>query len=82
MDTPIEPNHKLEEALEDGTVNRGVYQWLVGKFIYVAHTRLSIAYVLSIVSYFIRNPKDSHLQDAYLMWHYLKGTSDKGLLFK
>jgi len=35
--TPIEPNHKLGEFLEDADVDKGTYQRLVGKLIYLAH---------------------------------------------
>ena len=59
-----------------------MYQQLVGKLIYLAHTRLNIPYVASIISQFTHNPKDSHLQVVYHIIHYLKGTSSKGLLFK
>ena len=64
VDTPIEPNHKLE-ALEDGIVNHGMYQRLVGKLIYQAHIRPGIPYVVSIVSQFMHNLKHSHLQVVY-----------------
>lgn len=49
VDTPIEPNHKLREALEDETIDCGMHQQLVDRFIYVAHTRPDFAYVVSIV---------------------------------
>ncbi|RVW69669.1 Protein MHF2-like [Vitis vinifera] len=48
-DTPIDPNHKLREASEDATVDKGMYQILVGKLIYLSHTRLNIAYALSLI---------------------------------
>jgi len=35
---PIEPNHKLGEFLEEKAVDKGSYQRLVGKLIYLAHT--------------------------------------------
>ena len=48
--TPVDPNHKLGEAEEDSAVNRESYQCLVGKLIYLSHTRPDIAYVVSVVS--------------------------------
>ncbi|KAJ9547057.1 hypothetical protein OSB04_019600 [Centaurea solstitialis] len=47
--TPIEQNHKLSEALGDKPVDKGMYQRLVGRLIYLAHTRPDIAY--SAVNY-------------------------------
>lgn len=47
--TPLGLNHKF--GLVAGTAhNRKVYQRLVGKFIYLSHTRLDIAYSVSVVS--------------------------------
>ena len=35
-DTPIDPNHKLGEASEDAAVDKGMYQKLVGRLIYLS----------------------------------------------
>ncbi|KAL5540377.1 hypothetical protein UlMin_045222 [Ulmus minor] len=48
--TPIDPNHKLGEAEEDSAVNGENYQRLVGKLIYLSHTRPDIAYAIGVVS--------------------------------
>ena len=69
-DTPIEFNHKLEENKEDASVGRGNYQRLVGRLIYLSHTRPDIAYVVSVVSQFMHNPKEVHLQAVYQILHY------------
>ena len=97
MDTPIEQNHRLCEAgrrspkwrkkksctpPKDPPVDKGSYQRLVGKLIYLAHTRPDIAYAVSVVSQFMHCPKTSHLQAAHRILHYLKGTPGKGILFR
>lgn len=64
-ETPIEFNHKLGDALEDATVDKDLYQRLVGKLIYLSHTRPDIAYAVSVVSQFMHNPKESHLRAVY-----------------
>ncbi|RVW65369.1 Retrovirus-related Pol polyprotein from transposon RE1 [Vitis vinifera] len=48
VSTPIDPNHKLEEANDNPIVNREMYQRLVGKLIHIAHTRPDIAYAISV----------------------------------
>ena len=63
--TPIEQNHKLSKALREKKVNRKMYQWLVGRLIYLAHTRLDIAYSVSVISQFMHDPREIHLQAAY-----------------
>ena len=50
VSTPIDPNHKLGETKEDVAVDREMYQRLVGRLIYLSHTRLDIAYVVSVIS--------------------------------
>ena len=81
-ETPIEPNHRLGEAHEDVAVDKGTYQRLVGRLIYLSHTRPDIAYAVSIVSQFMHNPKGVHLQAVHRILQYLKGTPGKGILFK
>ncbi|CAL8073329.1 unnamed protein product [Prunus armeniaca] len=49
-DTPIEMNHKLCEDMDQEPTNKEQYQRLVGKLIYLAHTRPDIAYVVSVVN--------------------------------
>ncbi|KAL5576404.1 hypothetical protein UlMin_018103 [Ulmus minor] len=63
--TLINPNFKLGEAEEDYAMNRESYQCLVGKLIYLSHTRPDIAYVVSVVSQFMQSPKEIHLQAVH-----------------
>ena len=81
-ETPIEVNHRLRDVLEDTAVDRRSYQKLVGKLIYLSHTRPDIAYAVGVVSQFMHNPKESHLRAVYQILQYLKGTPGKGILFK
>ena len=63
--TQIEPNHKLEKEKKDVDVDKEMYQRLVGILIYLSHTRLDIAYAVSVINQFMHNPKEVHLQAAY-----------------
>ena len=38
VSTPMDPNHKLGEAKEEPVVDKRMYQRLVGRLIYLAHT--------------------------------------------
>ena len=83
ISTPMDPNHKLGEAKEEPVVViKRMYQRLVGRLIYLAHTRPDIAYSVSVISQFIHDPREPHLQAAYRVLHYLKGNTGKGILFK
>ena len=77
----MDPNHKLGEAKEEPMVDKRMYQRLVGRLIYLAHTWLDIAYSVSVISQFMHDPREPHLHVAYRV-HYLKGNPRKGILFK
>jgi len=55
-DTPIVQNHKLSQHINQVPTDKGRYQKLVGKLIYLSHTRPDIAYAVSVVSQFMHNP--------------------------
>jgi hypothetical protein len=76
--TPIDPNVKLGNAEEDIAVNKEMYQRLVGKLIYLSHTRPDVAFAVSLVSQFMHQPKEIHLQAALRIVQYLKGTQVEG----
>lgn len=80
--TPIDQNHRLCASEESPPVNKETYQRLVGKLIYLSHTRPDIAYAVGVVSQFMHSPKEIHLQAVYRILHYLKNSIGRGLLFK
>ena len=49
VSTPMDPNHKLGEAKEKPMVDKRMYQRLVVRLIYLAHTRPDIAYSVSLL---------------------------------
>ncbi|KAG6500852.1 hypothetical protein ZIOFF_040710 [Zingiber officinale] len=61
ISNPIDPNHKIGEAKAEPTVDKRMYQRLVSRLIYLAHTRPNIAYAMSAISQFMHDPRASHL---------------------
>ncbi|XP_061343024.1 uncharacterized protein LOC133289168 [Gastrolobium bilobum] len=57
------------------------YQRLVGRLIYLSHTRSDIAYAVSVVSRFMHNPSEDHMAAVYRILRYLKGCPGKGMLY-
>ncbi|RDX84289.1 hypothetical protein CR513_34682, partial [Mucuna pruriens] len=60
LGVPIEQNHMIG-CEESSTIDKSQYQRLVGKLIYLSHTRLDIACVFSMVNQFMHDPKERHL---------------------
>ncbi|XP_022876792.1 uncharacterized protein LOC111394998 [Olea europaea var. sylvestris] len=79
--TPIEMNHKLGIFPNQVPTDIGRYQRLVGRLIYLSHTRLDIAYGVNIVSQFMHAPSEKHIDAVYRILRYLKRSLGKGLLF-
>jgi hypothetical protein len=80
-DTPIVQNHRLGEYPNQVPTDKGRYQRLVGKLIYLSHTRPDIAYAVSVVSQFMHNPSKSHMEAVTRILQYLKSSPGKGLMF-
>jgi hypothetical protein len=78
--TPMDPNAKLWEK-GDTPVDIGRYQRLVGKLIYLAHTRPDIAFLVSVVSQFMHAPHEEHLATVYRILRYWKAAPEKALFF-
>lgn len=55
---------------------------MVGKLIYLSHTRPDIAFAVSLVSQFMHSPREVHLQASHRILQYLKGTPGRGILYK
>ncbi|EXB92388.1 hypothetical protein L484_021372 [Morus notabilis] len=81
-ETPIDANLQLDLAKSEDVIDREKFQRLVGKLIYLLHTRLDIAFAVSMVSQFMHAPGQVHFDAAYRILRYLKGTLGKGLMFR
>ena len=53
-ETPIEPNLKLQPASPVEVIDKEKNQHLVGRLIYLSHTRPDIAFTVSMVSQFMQ----------------------------
>ena len=61
--------------------NKERYQRLVGKLIYLSHTRPDIAYAISVVSQFMHRLSEDHMDVVTRILRYLKSSPGKGLIF-
>nr|GEY15592.1 zinc finger, CCHC-type [Tanacetum cinerariifolium] len=82
VDTPMMVNQKLYIEKKAKLADKGRYQQIVGKLIYLSHTRPDIAYAVIVVSQFMHQPQISHMKAVLRIIRYLKGTPGHGVLFK
>ena len=80
-DTPVKEGLKLCVETNQVSVDKARYQKLVGRLMYLAHTRPDFAYALSIVSQFMHNPVEQHMNAVMRILRYLKSAPRKGILF-
>ncbi|GJU57624.1 ribonuclease H-like domain-containing protein [Tanacetum coccineum] len=84
VSTRMEPNSVLpyvptkDDPLLDNIIG---YQKLLGKLIYLTHTRSDITYYVHCLAQFINSPLKSHLNYALNVLRYLKGASGKGIRY-
>ena len=81
-DTPIETNHKLMFKEDDPKIEMESFHRLIGKLLYLSHTRPDISYSVNVLTQFMHSPRRSHYQAALRVLRYLKGTVGLGLTFK
>ena len=58
------------------------YQRLVGKLVYLSHTRPNISFAVSVVNQFMQAPYEEHMEAVNRILRYFKTTLGKGLMFK
>ncbi|KAK9063310.1 hypothetical protein SSX86_017180 [Deinandra increscens subsp. villosa] len=85
VNCPIEQNYVLSTLCDKN--NTGLnsitgYQKLIGKLIYLSHTRPDIAYSVHFLSQFMHNPTNGHLQIALRLLRYLKKSPGMGIFIK
>ena len=79
IDNQIEQNHMLSQCSNSSSINRGKYQRLVGKLIYLSHTYPNMTYVVYVVNQLMHDPHKPHINVVERILRYLNPR--KGILF-
>ena len=77
---PMEQNLKLSKYHGELLPDLGVSRRLVGKLLYLTITKLDITYSVHKLSQFMFKPRKPHLDVAYKVLQYLKGSLGQGIL--
>ncbi|XP_020539829.1 uncharacterized mitochondrial protein AtMg00810-like [Jatropha curcas] len=81
-ETPVEVNSHFEGGSNERYDDVGRDQRLVGRLIYLTHTRLDITFAVSKVSQYMHEPLEKYMEAVFQILRYLKGSPTKGILFK
>lgn len=80
--TPMVDKLRLEPDMQASLTDKTMYQRMVGKLIFLTHTRPDISFAVSLVSRFMCCPQEPHLLAVKHIYRYLKGTSEFALLYQ
>lgn len=78
---PIEPKIQLHKDENGKIVNSTDFKSMVGGLRYFVHTSPDIAYVVGVVSRFMKRPTVLHLSAVKCILSYIQGTLDFGLIY-
>ncbi|KAJ0511272.1 putative RNA-directed DNA polymerase [Helianthus annuus] len=76
----MEQGLKLDKGDNEERVDAGQYRRLVGRLLYLQETRPDIAYSVNVLSQFVADPRQPHLDAALRVVRYLKTTLGQGIM--
>ncbi|XP_042974808.1 uncharacterized mitochondrial protein AtMg00810-like [Carya illinoinensis] len=79
--TPMDSHLKLNKSEGKLFSDPTSYKRLIGKLLYLTHTRPHLSYSVHHLSQFLDSPQEPHLRVAHRILRYLKGTPGQGLFF-
>ena len=80
--TPMEQNHNLARASGHLLHDPGRYRRLVGRLVYLSITRPDICYAVHILTQFLHEPRQEHMDAVHRVLRYLKGSPGQGILLR
>jgi hypothetical protein len=79
--TPMQPHLQLHKSSGHPLSNPTPYRRLIGRLLYLTHSRPEIAYAVSKLSQFLSEPTDEHMLAGLHVLKFLKNHPGKGLFF-
>ncbi|GAU44717.1 hypothetical protein TSUD_400290 [Trifolium subterraneum] len=79
--TPMQPHLQLSKDSGTLLTDPTAYRRLVGRLLYLTHSRPEIAYAVSKLSQFLSTPTNDHMLAGLHVLKYLKNNPGKGLFF-
>ncbi|KAG7553691.1 GAG-pre-integrase domain [Arabidopsis suecica] len=79
---PIVPGVRLSKSGDGNKVDPTTYKQLIGSLMYITSTRPDLMYVVCLLSRYMADPYEQHMQAAKRALRYLKGTLGFGVFYK
>jgi hypothetical protein len=79
--TPMQPQLQLHKASGEAISDPTIYRRLIGRLLYLTHSRPEIAYAVSKLSQFLAAPTNTHMLAGLHVLKYIKNCPGLGLFF-
>jgi hypothetical protein len=79
--TPMQPQLQLSKSQGELLTDPTTYRRLIGRLLYLTHTRLEIAYAVNKLSQFLDAPTTTHMLAGLHVPKFLKNHPSQGLFF-
>lgn len=79
---PMEQNLKLDQSSDNPQVDASQYMHLVGRLLYLQATRPEIAYSIDMLSQFVSDPRQRHIDVVVRVLRLSKPLRDNAFLFQ
>lgn len=80
--TPMNIGEKLQLNDGTGSANGSLFRSLIGRLIYLTHSRPDINFTVGVLSRFMHNPSKHHYGTAKRVLRYLAGTKDLRMWYR
>eukprot|EP00253_Pinus_taeda_P003812 PITA_03812 len=77
--SPFQSGVKISVSCTSPEVDATLYLQLVGKLLFLTHTRPDLSFVVGLVALFMQNPRESHWKVAKRILRYVRGTVQFGI---
>eukprot|EP00253_Pinus_taeda_P034902 PITA_34902 len=76
--SPFQSGVKLSVSCTSPEVDATLYRQLVGKLLYLTHTRPDLSFAVGLVARFLQNPRESHWKAAKRILRYVREAEYRG----
>lgn len=76
---PMEQNLRIDKCHESHKTDASLFRRLIGRLLYLQATRPDIAYAVNVLSQFVSDPREDHMNAVLRILRYVKSTLGQGI---